>query len=170
VSHATKLLFLCSRNKIRSLTAEKLLEGVPGYEARSAGTQPSARITVTSGLIRWADIVFCMEKSHLQKIRARFPEELQEKQVVTLHIPDEFAFMGEDLLDELRAKLAEHLSLPDAGSAAGECGRSAECTKGPETEVEGAAAGKSVEQAAGADDGQGPARVNQGESGLIKVN
>jgi hypothetical protein len=45
----TKLLFICSRNRIRSLTAEKLMEGVPGYDARSAGTQPSARIPVTAG-------------------------------------------------------------------------------------------------------------------------
>ena len=108
-----KLLFVCARNKIRSLTAEKLLEGVSGYEARSAGTQPSARIHVTPGLLGWADLIFCMEKAHLRRIRERFPQELEDKQVITLHIPDEFVFMGEDLLDELRAKLAEYLVLPD---------------------------------------------------------
>ncbi len=113
--HATKLLFICSRNKIRSLTAEKLLGGIPGYRVASAGTQPGARVAVTGGQIRWADIVFCMEKSHLQKIRARFPEELEGKQVITLHIPDEYQFMGEDLIDELRSKLAEHILFPDAG-------------------------------------------------------
>lgn len=62
--HATKLLFICSRNRIRSLTAEKLMNGVPGYRAASAGTQPVARVVVTHGLIRWADIIFCMEKAH----------------------------------------------------------------------------------------------------------
>lgn len=112
-THATKLLFICSRNKIRSLTAEKLMEGVPAYDARSAGTQPSARVAITSGLIRWADIIFCMEKSHLQKIRERFPEELEGKRMIALHVPDEYQFMAEDLIDELRAKLAEHLDLPD---------------------------------------------------------
>ena len=39
----------------------------------------------------------------------------KSKRVITLHIPDEFVFMGDDLSDEIRAKLAEHLSLPDAG-------------------------------------------------------
>jgi predicted protein tyrosine phosphatase len=112
--HPTKLLFICSRNRIRSLTAEKLIEGLPGYEARSAGTQPSARIAVTSGLIRWADRIFCMEKSHLQKIRVRFRDELEGKQVITLHIRDEYAFMAEDLLDELKAKLAGHLTIARA--------------------------------------------------------
>lgn len=112
--HLTKVLFICSRNKIRSLTAEKLMEGVPGYEARSAGTQPSARIVITEGHIGWADIIFCMEKSHLQKIQDRFREELEGKRVITLHIPDEYAFMGEDLLDELRAKLAGYLPIARA--------------------------------------------------------
>jgi hypothetical protein len=57
----------------------------------------------------------------------------------------------------------------DAGSAEGDNGRSTESTKGPETEVEGAADEKPVEKAAVADDSQVP-RVNQGESSLIKVN
>ena len=103
--HATKLLFVCSRNRKRSLTAEKLMEGVPGYEARSAGTQPGARIVVTEGHIGWADIVFVMEKSHLAKLRSRFPEALVGKQIIALHIPDDYEFMQPELLDELRARL-----------------------------------------------------------------
>lgn len=114
-AHATKLLFICSRNKIRSLTAEKLIEGVPGYEARSAGTQPSARVRVTPGLLRWADLIFFMEKSHLQKVRERLPEDLNGKHAIVLHIPDEYQFMADDLIEELRAKLAEHIHFPDGG-------------------------------------------------------
>lgn len=113
-AHATKLLFICSRNKIRSLTAEKLIAGVPGYEARSAGTQPAARVGVTPGLLRWADIIFYMEKSHLRKVRERFPEDVAGKREITLHVPDDYQFMAEDLIDELRAKLAEHIDFPDA--------------------------------------------------------
>ena len=107
--HAAKLLFVCSRNRLRSLTAEKILSGVPGCEVRSAGTQPSARIVVTEGHIGWADVIFVMEKSHLAKLRARFPEALAGKKVVTLHIPDDYEFMQPELVDELRAKLAEHV-------------------------------------------------------------
>ncbi len=88
------------------------MEGVPGYEARSAGTQPGARIVVTEGHIGWADIVFPMEKSHLAKLRARFPEALDGKNIVTLHIPDDYEFMQLELLDELRAKLAPHVEPP----------------------------------------------------------
>ena len=108
-----KLLFVCSQNRLRSLTAEKLFEGFPGYQVRSVGTQPGARIVITEGHIGWADIVFVMEKSHLNRIRRRFPEALQGKRVIVLHIPDDYAFMQPELLDELRGKLGLYVALPD---------------------------------------------------------
>lgn len=107
-----KLLFVCSRNKIRSLTAEKLFDGSSTYQVRSVGTQPGARIVVTEGHIGWADIVFCMEKSHLSRLRMKFPEALADKVIVCLHIPDEYEFMAPDLIDELRTKLSPHIDLP----------------------------------------------------------
>jgi predicted protein tyrosine phosphatase len=98
---------------LRSLTAEKLFEGSPHYQVRSVGTQPDARIVVTEGHLGWADIIFCMEKSHVNRLRRKFPEALQGKQVVCLHIPDDCEFMHPDLLDELRAKLGQHVILPE---------------------------------------------------------
>lgn len=108
-----KLLFVCSRNRFRSLTAEKLLEGVPGYEVRSAGTQPDARIVVTEGHLGWADLIFCMEKSHLNRLRLKYPEAMAGKKAVTLQIPDDYEFMHPDLVDELRAKLSPHVVIPE---------------------------------------------------------
>jgi predicted protein tyrosine phosphatase len=110
-AHATKLLFVCSRNRMRSLTAEKFMEGVPGYEVRSVGTQPDARIVVTAGHLGWADVIFVMEKSHLNRLRRKFPEAMEGKRVVTLLIPDDYEFMESALLDEFRAKLFPHLAL-----------------------------------------------------------
>ena len=37
-----RLLFICSQNKWRSLTAERLFDNHPHHEARSAGTEPGA--------------------------------------------------------------------------------------------------------------------------------
>ena len=107
-----KLLFVCSRNKRRSLTAEKLFEGGSFYQVRSAGTQPGARIVVTVGHLGWADLIFCMEKSHLNRLRRKFPEALQDKRVICLHIPDEFEFMQTELVDDLRVKLGPYVTLP----------------------------------------------------------
>lgn len=113
ISTVKKLLFVCSRNKLRSLTAEKLLQGSPEYQVRSVGTQPEARIVVTEGHIGWADIIFCMEKSHVNRLQRKFSEALRGKQVVCLQIPDEYDFMDEDLLDEFRAKLPPYVTLPE---------------------------------------------------------
>ena len=108
-----KLLFVCSQNKLRSLTAEKLFEGFPGYQVRSAGTQPGGRIVITEGHIGWADIIFVMEKSHLNRLRRKYPEALRGKRVITLFIPDDYDLMQPELLEELRGKLAPHVLLPD---------------------------------------------------------
>lgn len=108
-----KLLFVCSQNKLRSLTAEKYFEDFPLYQVRSVGTQPEARIVVTEGHLGWADIVFCMEKSHLNRLRRKFPEALRGKRVITLNIPDKYEFMDPDLLDEFRAKLSPYVTLPE---------------------------------------------------------
>ena len=107
-----KLLFVCSQNRIRSLTAEKVFDGTNGFQARSAGTQPNARIVLTEGHLGWADVIFVMEKSHLAKVRQKFPEVLAGKPVITLHIPDEYVFMQPELIDELRIKVANALSTP----------------------------------------------------------
>ena len=109
---ATKLLFVCSQNKLRSLTAERIFSGLPGIQVRSAGTQPDARIVVTEGHIGWADVIFLMEKSHLNRIRRKMSEALMGKRVIVLGIPDDYEYMQPELIDELEGKVSQHLSLP----------------------------------------------------------
>ena len=104
-----KLLFVCSRNRIRSLTAEHHLAGRPGIAVRSAGTAPSARVRVTSGHVGWADVVLVMEKRHQEQLATRFPDELAGTRVVCLHIPDDYAYGDEELLDLIEAGLDQVL-------------------------------------------------------------
>ncbi|HMM22079.1 MAG TPA: protein tyrosine phosphatase [Selenomonadales bacterium] len=108
-----KLLFICSRNKWRSLTAEKIFDGINGYEARSAGTEDRARVRVTAGLIGWADIIFAMERKHVRRLQERFRDSLSGKRVVCLHIPDDYRFMDNELIDLLVASVSEHIDLPE---------------------------------------------------------
>jgi len=58
-----QLLFICSQNRWRSLTAERLFDGHPILLVRSAGTEPGARVRVSAGHVGWADVVFVMEKN-----------------------------------------------------------------------------------------------------------
>lgn len=103
------LLFLCSQNKRRSLTAEKLFDGYEGHQARSAGTESNARIKVTPGLLGWADIIFCMEKKHVQRIKEKYPEIAADKKIVCLNIADDYSFMDTDLCELLEAVVPENI-------------------------------------------------------------
>lgn len=105
-----KLLFLCSRNRWRSPTAEKVFHGLNGIQARSAGTEAGARIKVTAGHVGWADLIFVMEKKHLRRLREKFGEELAGKRVVCLNIPDDYQFMQPELVELLRATVPPHLT------------------------------------------------------------
>lgn len=102
------LLFVCSRNRWRSPTAEALFKNHPRYEARSAGTENGARVKITAGHLGWADLIFCMEKKHAERLHERFPQELTGKPLVTLRIPDDYGFMAPELVGLLRAELSEY--------------------------------------------------------------
>jgi predicted protein tyrosine phosphatase len=108
-----KLLFICSQNIQRSLTAERMYDGFAGYEVKSAGTEQSAKTPLTKEHIKWADMIFVMETEHLEKLRDRFGEELTEKKVVCLHIPDIYRYMEPALIDELKAALSGLVQVPE---------------------------------------------------------
>jgi len=103
------VLFLCSRNRWRSLTAEKVFDGLDGISARSAGTEPNARIRVTAGHLSWAELIFVMEKKHLRRLHDKFPEAIADKKIICLHIPDEYEFMQPELVDLLQASVTPYL-------------------------------------------------------------
>ncbi len=103
------LLFLCSQNKRRSLTAEKLFDGYNGYKACSAGTEANARVKVTPGLLGWADIIFCMEKKHVRRIREKYADIVAGKQVVCLNISDDYEYMDRELQEVLECYVWDYL-------------------------------------------------------------
>lgn len=108
-----KLLFICSRNKWRSLTAEKIFDGYNGYEVRSAGTEEGARIRVTEGHIGWSDIIFVMEKKHVRRLNEKFSRAIQNKRLICLSIPDEYKFMDEELIEVLKSRVSEYIEVPE---------------------------------------------------------
>lgn len=113
LDNTIKLLFVCSRNKWRSLTAEKIFADLPGCSVRSGGTEPAARVKVTEGHVRWADMIFAMEKKHVARLREQFSEALAEKPLICLHIPDDYQFMDPELVDLLTARVGGHIDLPE---------------------------------------------------------
>lgn len=102
------ILFICSRNQWRSPTAEKVFSTVDGVVARSAGTEPSARIRLTQKLLDWADVVFVMEHKHKKRIKSSF---YTDKEIVVLDIPDEYHYMDEELVSMIKESVGVILKL-----------------------------------------------------------
>lgn len=96
------LLFICSRNQWRSPTAETIYKHVQGVSARSAGTEPSAKIRVSKQWIDWADIVFVMEQKHKKRLRENFSQAITDKKIIVLDIPDEYQYMDEELVEMIK--------------------------------------------------------------------
>jgi predicted protein tyrosine phosphatase len=103
------ILFVCSRNIWRSPTAEAIYHTRQDHQIRSAGTEPSARIRVSAKHILWADLIFTMEKKHLQRMIDRFPGEMTNKEVVVLDIEDEYQFMDEELIEMIKVSVDPYL-------------------------------------------------------------
>jgi len=103
------LLFLCSQNKRRSLTAEKIFEHLDGYAVRSAGTENNARVKVTAGTLGWADMIFCMEQKHVRRIKEKYNDVVSQKKIICLNISDDYLYMDEELIAILEGVADEYL-------------------------------------------------------------
>ena len=105
------VLFVCSQNRLRSPTAEQTFASHPRIAVASAGTNAGADNPLTPELIRWADLIFVMEKAHRKKVQKRYKTELKDTRLICLDIPDEFEFMDEKLIRLLKARVTRFLPM-----------------------------------------------------------
>ena len=105
------VLFVCSQNRLRSPTAEQVFASYPAINVASAGTNNDAENPLTPELVRWANIIFVMEKAHRNKLQKRFKSDLKEARIICLNIPDEYEFMEEALVLLLKAKVGRFLPI-----------------------------------------------------------
>ncbi|UPL14482.1 low molecular weight protein tyrosine phosphatase family protein [Microbacterium galbinum] len=103
------VLFVCSRNRLRSPTAENVFRDWPGIRVASAGLKADAEERLTPDDLDWADLVLVMEKRHKSEISRRYMPHLRDVRIVVLGIPDDFEFMDPQLVDLLQRKVPPHL-------------------------------------------------------------
>jgi len=96
------ILFICSKNKWRSRTAESIFKNNGQHIVKSAGTENSARIKVNQKMLDWADVIFVMEQKHKAKILDQFELDTTAKELEVLDIPDDYQYMDEELIDVLK--------------------------------------------------------------------
>jgi predicted protein tyrosine phosphatase len=105
-----RILFLCSRNRLRSPTAEAIFADHPAVDVDSAGLSPDAEVPVSEEQILWADVILVMENSHRSRLNRRFRKILAGKRVAVLGIPDNYDFMEPSLIALLKLRCAPHLT------------------------------------------------------------
>jgi predicted protein tyrosine phosphatase len=103
------VLFVCTQNRLRSPTAEKLFCDDPRLDVRSAGVDKDATVPAGRELIEWADVVFVMERRHRNIIHTRYPDLYRSKRIICLYIPDEYEFMDPELVLLLKAAVEPHV-------------------------------------------------------------
>lgn len=109
-----RVLFVCTQNKVRSLTAEHLYRGRPDLEVKSCGTANFAKTQFTKELLDWAEVIFVADDSQVEFMRQKFGAAARAKPVVNLGLPDIFNYKSEALVVKLVAKLDPYLGRPNA--------------------------------------------------------
>ena len=98
------VLFVCSRNRLRSPTAEAVF--ADRAETASAGTAPDAEVVVGDEHIAWADLIVVMEGRHRRHLQRRHGAALRSKRLVCVDIPDRFELMDPELVEILERRVA----------------------------------------------------------------
>lgn len=104
------VLFVCTLNKARSVTAERLYRSTPGIQVRSAGIDSRAAHQLNEDDLAWADLVVTFGPEHAAWINGTFSGDLPR--IVDLGIPDEFAPNDPALLRELEETLSPIIGPP----------------------------------------------------------
>jgi predicted protein tyrosine phosphatase len=74
-----RVLFLCSRNRLRSPTAEQVFGAWPNLEVDSAGLADDAEVVLSTDQLDWAEMMVVMESNHRRRLLARHRARLKGK-------------------------------------------------------------------------------------------
>jgi predicted protein tyrosine phosphatase len=106
------VLFVRSRNQLRSPTAEQVFSKWPGIEVASAGLDPKCKDPVTPELLAWADVIFVMERNHRNKLLKQFRASIKNQKIVVLGVTDDYDYMDAGLVRLFEALVPRHLGIP----------------------------------------------------------
>jgi len=106
------LLFVCSENKLRSSTGEKVFSKYNEINTIGCGTNKAAQTVISGDLIEWSDIIFVMENNHREKVSKKFRDLLKNKKMVCLGIADNYEYMNPLLVRLIEERVINHIKIP----------------------------------------------------------
>jgi predicted protein tyrosine phosphatase len=102
-----RILFLCSRNKLRSPTAESIFSDRGDIEVDSAGLNSDAELLLSAEQVEWADLIVVMESRHREKLNRNYRAFLAGKRIVVLNIADNYEYMDPQLIELLKQRCTQ---------------------------------------------------------------
>ncbi len=108
-----RTLVVCSAGLLRSPTLAWILSNPPfNHNTRAAGSVRNfALVHADDVLLTWADLVVFVSWENHHDTKIFFPEELAQKMVIVLDIPDEFRTRDPKLVEIATAQLHEAFDL-----------------------------------------------------------
>jgi predicted protein tyrosine phosphatase len=70
---------------------------------------PSAVEPVTPEHLKWAEIIFVMERKHRSKLSRKFRSDVKNQKIVVSGIPDKYRYMDSELVELLERLVPPHL-------------------------------------------------------------
>ncbi len=114
---ARRVLFVCSLNRCRSATAERVFCKRVDLDVRSAGTNIDAMVRVTRRMLDWADVIFTMDDTQRQSLTRMFPRHPALPGLICLGIADDYSFLQPELVTLLEERVTPHLASKPAASS-----------------------------------------------------
>ena len=102
-------LFVCSKNKWRSATAETIYRNDSRINVRSASTSSTARKKISERDLNWADLILVMEHHHQTIITKKY-KYLDLAEIIVLNIPDQYQYLSPELIEMLQLSIEAILS------------------------------------------------------------
>ncbi len=103
------VLFVRSRNKRRSRTAEKIFSNDQRIYVKSVGFSNKSPVKISAKFIKWADLILVMEYEHSKRLTKLY-RHLDIPDVEVLGIEDLYDYMDEELISILTEKTNDILN------------------------------------------------------------
>ena len=113
-----RVLFVGIQDPLRIQAVKQVLAQRVDLQAKFTDADTVGGAPLTSELVRWANIIFAMEKHQRASIQRRFPADLDTKRVVCLDVPKKHTSEVSALVQLLEQKIERFLPQPGAPALA----------------------------------------------------
>ena len=119
------VLFVDGKYRRRGPTAEKVFKTDHRINPRAAGLSENSKKRLKAADFAWADIVVCMERKYVPRIKIMFPNIDEFPPLEVINVSDDYIFMAPKLVSLLKEAMDEVLETYYADRAAAKADRAA---------------------------------------------